>query len=353
MNPDTRPRIKFDENGTCNACLWAEEKKGIDWDKQKERLVEYLERARKESESDWDLIVPVSGGKDGSYVAGKVKEMGYNPLCVSFSPPLQNEIGRKNLDNFRNSGFDLIEIRPNPEKYRALCKKLFIERAMSKFPFVIGIGTAVSRLAKNYGIYTMIYGEEGETEYGGFDGYKYATVMDWLYYTRFYHEDIVINDSWWKLLDKDDYEMVPNSGKPQLKSLWWSKFEKWDDKLHADYAIKNCGLMTQEQVGTFTNYAQLDDYLQDLHMYECFIKFGFGRATADANLALKAGRITREQGLEIIKAQDGLFPLEHLDKYLEYFGMTSQEFWAVIEKHANKDILVNSNDLGRPYVLKV
>jgi hypothetical protein len=229
---------------------------------------------------------------------------------------------------------------------------MFIERAMSKFPFVIGIGTALSQFAKNYGIYLMIYGEEGETEYGGNNEYKYATAMDWRYYTQFYHEGITINESWWKLLDKDAYEITPKSGKPQLNSLWWSKFEPWDDKLHAEYAIKNCGLVTQEQVGTFTDYAQLDDYLQDLHMFECFIKFGFGRATADANLALKRGDITRQEALDIIHDDDGIFPIENLHRYLEFFGMTEDEFWAVIKKHANKDILMATGNKTRPYILK-
>ena len=30
LNMSTRPRIIFDENGVCNACVWSEEKKHLD-----------------------------------------------------------------------------------------------------------------------------------------------------------------------------------------------------------------------------------------------------------------------------------------------------------------------------------
>jgi hypothetical protein len=146
ITPSTRPRVVFDENGTCNACNWAEKKKSIDWNAQRGRLKAICQAHR--NNHPYNIIIPVSGGKDGSYVAWKMKhEFGMNPLCVTFSPPIQTELGRRNLESFRGSGFDLLEIRPNPEVYRKLCKRMFIEQARCKFPFVIGIGTAIAKEA--------------------------------------------------------------------------------------------------------------------------------------------------------------------------------------------------------------
>ena len=343
LTPDTRPRVVFNEKNQCNACLWAEEKKSINWKQKWNELKKLCKKYRKTK--GWDMIVPVSGGKDGSYVAWKFKnELRMHPLCVTFSPPIQTEIGRKNLENFRNAGFDLIEIRSDPIKYRELCKKLFIEQARSKFPFVIGIGTAVSYLADKLGIPLIVYGEEGETEYGGTDIYKNEIFMPYEYYTDIYHEGIDLKESWWKRL--------PKGKQKKLKVTWWSKFECWDDKLHAELAKEKFGLLTEPQVGTFTDYAQLDDYLQDLHAYEAFLKFGVGRATGDVNLAIHRGEITREQGIEIVKENGGIFPLGYLPKYLEFFQITEDEFWAVIDKHANLEILQKTEDKNRPYILK-
>ena len=142
--PTSRPSVKFNENGECYACNWSEKKKSIDWAARRHRLVEICDIFR--GGRHHDMIVPMSGGKDGSYVAWQMKhEFGMNPLCVTFSPPMQSEIGRRNLENFRDSGFDVLEIRPNPEVYKKLCKRMFIEKALCKYPFVIGIAFVILR----------------------------------------------------------------------------------------------------------------------------------------------------------------------------------------------------------------
>ena len=356
LNSELRPRIEFDKQGVCNGCQRAEQKKTIDWAERWKQLEKLCDKFRHADR--WNVIVPVSGGKDSSYVAYRMKhDLGMNPLCVTFSPPMPTDIGRQNLDNFRNSGYDsgydLIEIRPNPDVYRRLCKKMFIEQARSKFPFVIGIGTAVSRVALNFDIPFIIWGEEGESEYGG-KGTS-GDFITWEYMTKFYHEGNDLSKwtdeftptelQWWTLPEKKDFDT--------LSATWWSKWEPWDDELHKQVAIDKCGLKgTPAQTGTFTTHSQVDDMMQDLLMYECFIKFGFGRATADCNLAIKAGRMTREQGLEIVQKLDGEFPLQYLYEYCDYFDMEPNEFWEVINNHANLDILKPTEDSSRPYILK-
>ena len=92
----TRPRIEFDKNGICNACSWSEEKKVLDWEKRIETLKIILKKNKKEKKSNYDCIVPVSGGKDGSYVAYKLKEdYDLNVLTVTARPPLESDIGKK------------------------------------------------------------------------------------------------------------------------------------------------------------------------------------------------------------------------------------------------------------------
>ena len=70
LNMSTRPRIKFDSRGWCNACQWVEEKKTLDWDTRQDELQEILEKYRSKT-GGLDCVIPVSGGKDGSYVSYK------------------------------------------------------------------------------------------------------------------------------------------------------------------------------------------------------------------------------------------------------------------------------------------
>ena len=95
LSMSTRPRISFNEKGICNACLWTEKKKTINWEKREDELIELLNKHRS-SDGNFDCLVPVSGGKDGSYVAHNLKnKYNMNPLCITVTPPLPTQLERK------------------------------------------------------------------------------------------------------------------------------------------------------------------------------------------------------------------------------------------------------------------
>jgi hypothetical protein len=41
--PDTRPRIVFDQNGVCNACLHSKKKELINWSKRKKEFLKLID----------------------------------------------------------------------------------------------------------------------------------------------------------------------------------------------------------------------------------------------------------------------------------------------------------------------
>ena len=99
LNMSTRPRIQFDEKGWCNACIWMEKKKTINWE---ERQIEFKKIINDyKSDGNYSCILPVSGGKDSCYVTYKIKEEhGLNPLAITSRPPLESDVGKKNLHNY-------------------------------------------------------------------------------------------------------------------------------------------------------------------------------------------------------------------------------------------------------------
>ena len=124
MNMSTRPRITFDERGWCNACQWMEEKKVVDWESRQNTLRKTLLKYKNDN---FKCIVPVSGGKDGSYVSHTIKnKYKINPLTVTVRPALSLEIGDQNLTNFINSGYSHIPITPNPSVLSLINKLGFI-----------------------------------------------------------------------------------------------------------------------------------------------------------------------------------------------------------------------------------
>ena len=97
FTPNTRPRIKFNEEGICNACMFFENRsKNVDFEIRKKELKELCDKHRSTT-GQYDCIVPWSGGKDSSAIAYKLKfEHNMNPLLVTFSPIIGSEVGIKN-----------------------------------------------------------------------------------------------------------------------------------------------------------------------------------------------------------------------------------------------------------------
>ena len=167
LNMSTRPRITFDGRGWCNACQWAEEKKTVDWDARQNELKNILEKYRSKT-GGFDCIVPVSGGKDGGYVAYNLKhKYKMHPLTVTVQPPLSLEVGNKNLENFKAQGYDHIHVSPNPEIMRTLNRIGFIELGSPYFGWLTSIFSTVIRVALAHKFSLIFYGEDGEIEYGG------------------------------------------------------------------------------------------------------------------------------------------------------------------------------------------
>jgi len=167
LNMSTRPRITFDSRGWCNACQWAEEKKTFDWSARQKELKDTFEKYRSRTDG-FDCVVPVSGGKDGSYVAYNIKhKYGMRPLTVTVQPPLTLEVGNKNLENFKAQGYDHIHVSPNSEIMRDLNRIGFIEMGFPYFGWLVAIFSTVIRVALAHGISLIFYAEDGEVEYGG------------------------------------------------------------------------------------------------------------------------------------------------------------------------------------------
>ena len=93
-----RPRIRFNSKGVCSACQFAEfKRKKINWRQREEELLRLLDKHRSKTNKN-DIIVPCSGGKDGSWVAHQLKfKYGMNPLCVTWRPIIPSLIGKKIL----------------------------------------------------------------------------------------------------------------------------------------------------------------------------------------------------------------------------------------------------------------
>lgn len=347
----TRPRMKINEEGICSACQWAQEKKTVvNWEMRKEELKKLCSKYRSRS-GGFDCIVPVSGGKDSSMVAHKLKyEYGMHPLCINInhSPVVNTKLNDVNLHNFINHGFDCIRVYANPNIMQKLDKVGLVEYGQPYFGWMTAMTLAPIKLAIKFHIPFIMYGEEGEVEYGGSTELKNSSLYEIEHIKRLYLSGIELEQIakdipaeelwWWTPPTENEIDEV----KPAIAH--WSYFENWNSEYNYQYAKKYVGLKELDRSsGTYTNYSQTDSILYPLHTYFMYLKFGFGRCTQDVCIDIRNKTITRDEGIKLIEKYDDYYPEEYEDRYLDYYGMTREEFHNVIDKWANKDILKKEN----------
>lgn len=348
LTPNSRPRVLFDDEGVCNACRNAEEKATIDWSAREREFRRLIDPLRNRGETrGYDCVVPWSGGKDSSTIAYKLKfEYGLNPLLVTYSPMVPNEIGHHNREEMVKLGFDHLYFRANQKVLRHLARRFFIERGNPKVAWDAGINTIPLQVAVNFKIPVVFYAEHGESEYGGrvlseehrrtrdftevIENYVGDDPRNWV-------DDVVSATD----LTPYIYPALQDVEQVGVKAYYFGYFFRWS--MYENYLfIRDKFEFRTNAKGrtdsTFTNYDSLDDKIDNLYYYMQFIKFGFGRAVRDASRLIQSGHMTREEGLELARKYDDEFCNEHFDEVLDYLNMTRDEFFKTVDQHRNPEI---------------
>lgn len=346
-----RPRITFDENGVCSACNFAEYKKTkIDWKLREQELLETLDRHRK-NDGSYDVVVPCSGGKDGSYVAHQLKyKYGMNPLTVTWAPHLPTDIGRRNLDHFIQSGFDNVLGTPNGKIHKMMTNLAFIHLGDPFQPFIYGQTNFPLRVAVQNNISLILYGENGEVEYGGNMKNAFRPNRDIEDHDKHYFSGLP-PEFWTEhgISMKDLYPYRAPSYESILKNKteihFFGYYKYWDPQENYYYCVENTGFSanTERSEGTYSKYASLDDKIDGFHYYLSYIKFGIGRTTSDSAHEIRDNKITREEGVALVKKYDGEFPIKYYKEFLKYCDISEEQFWEVIDSWRSDHIWKKEN----------
>lgn len=350
--PDTKPDLHLDEEGVCNACRSYEQRKEIDWPERERELNEVLNKYRNNDGSNWDCIIPVSGGKDSTYQVVRMLQLGMNPLCVTATTCHLSEVGRKNIENIKNLGVDYIEFSTNPVVRRKLNRIGLTQVGDISWPEHCGIFTIPVRAAVQFKVPLIVWGENSQNEYGG-----PAAAADNNVLTRRWLEEFggLLGLRVTDLVGMEDISnkhLIPYTypEDEELKhvgvtGIFLGYYMPWDGYSNALIAQAHGFTSLQTTVeGSVVNYENLDNYQTGIHDYFKYLKFGFGRATDIACLHLRRGRITRKDAVAMVKRHDGKFPWTYLGKplteILEPLEMSVEEFVKVCDRFTNKKLFV-------------
>jgi N-acetyl sugar amidotransferase len=355
--PETKPDLHFTDEGICSACIAAESKDvGIDWGQREKDFKTIIDKFRlKNDEIGYDCLIPVSGGKDSTYQAYFMKEVcGMNPLCVCFETTKVTKLGQRNLDNISKMGIDVIHFKKNYNAYRSMVKEGFIRVGDEMWPNHIGIFTIPINIAIKFKIPLIIWGENPQQEYGGplESIEKNKLTRRWLeefggLLGNRIQDMIGVDDLTAKELTPYFYPSDEELEETGITSLFLGHYFFWDARKQLE-VVKNHGFEVKEDgpvEGTYTNYENLDEEMHGLHDYLKFVKYGFGRATDHACIDIRNNRLTREEGLNLVKMYDGKYPHLSVNAFIEYSGMTKEEIDEILDSYTNP-VLFKMNDDG-------
>jgi N-acetyl sugar amidotransferase len=348
--PSTKPDLHIDEEGVCNACRSFEKRKEIDWTRRRDELMSILDRYRNKDGTNWDCIVPVSGGKDSTYQVVQMLQFGMNPLCVTATTCDLTEIGRRNIENIKKLGVDYIEMSPNP-KVRAKLNRIGLTQVGDiSWPEHVGIFTIPVRAAVQYNIPLIIWGENSQNEYGGPAAAAESNTLNRRWLEEFGGllglrvSDLIGTEGLTrKNLIPYFYPEDEELSRVGVTGLFLGHYVPWDGLSNVLVAQAfGFAVPPLPTLGSMVNYENLDNYQVAIHEYFKFIKFGFGRATDHACMHIRRGRLTREMGLSIVQRTDGKFPVEYLGKNLmdtlRPLELTVDDFVKICDKFTNKKI---------------
>jgi len=350
--PDTKPDLKLDEHGVCNACRSHENRKTVDWAKRRNELEQILSRHRSQDGSHWDCIVPVSGGKDSTTQVVRMLQFGMNPLCVTSSTCDLSDLGRRNIENIKKLGVDYAEFSPNIRVRRKL-NRLGLEQVGDiSWPEHVGIFTIPVRAAVQYNVPLLIWGENSQNEYGGPASAAEKNILDRRWLEEFGGMLGLRVTDLIGLMGITPRELIPYQypsdselQRVGVTGLFLGHYLPWDGLANTLIAVAN-GFESYPTAieGSVVNYENVDNHQTGIHDYFKFLKFGFGRGTDLACMHVRRDRITRQDALEMVHCHDGKFPWTYLgkplEKILQPLDLSVDEFIKICDRFTNKKIFV-------------
>ena len=345
--PETAETLSFNEEGVCSVCCQIEYKnEQIDWAFAEKEFDKIIEKTR--NKYDYDCIVPFSGGKDSTYTLWYlVKQKKLKPLVVRFDHGFLRPTVQKNaLKTFRILGVDVVHFTPNWQVVRKLMFESLRRRGDFCWHCHTGIFSYPMWVALQQEVPLLIWGEPS-SEYSSFYSYDEEEEVDERRFNRFINLGINAEDML-GMLDNtiSDYKITARDLKPytfppvkelrknKIRSVCLGSYKPWDVKKQVSIIKKELGWEGDEVEGVPEeyDYEKIECFLQGVRDYIKWLKRGFGRTAHLASIDIRNGRMSREEGMRLVREYDGVRP-KSLDVFLDILEISESQFLEIVKDH--------------------
>ena len=163
--PENAVNLSFNNDGICSACEALEyhsiSNENEFWHNRRLRFEKLVKNIKSKNTSNYDCLIPVSGGKDSYYQTHMMcKEYGLKPLLMTYHGNNFLEVADKNRDSMREV-FDADHIvwGPSVEVLKKLNKLTFKVMGDMNWQNHCGIVSSPIQVAVNFKIPIIVWGE--------------------------------------------------------------------------------------------------------------------------------------------------------------------------------------------------
>lgn len=346
--PETYETIEFDNKGICNICESKKYKdEEINWNKRKKQLDAIIEDNR--NKYAYDCIIPFSGGKDSTFAAYYLmKEYKIKPLIVRFNHGFVRQTVQENKDKvLKKLGADFLDFTPNWKIVKKVMLKSFERKTDFCWHCHTGIYAYPIRVALMYKVPLIFYGEP-LAEMSNYYDYKSNKIEK-------ENEEKFLKIRTLGMTAEDMYEMINTKEDPvdirdlspytfpkkeDLEKLNYNpvclgSFIPWDYQSNTKLIKKNLDWKSDELEGVPDELnpqgEKIECFMQGTRDYIKFLKRGYSRITQINSFNVRNNRMKSNEAKKLNRELDGKKP-PSLDIFLEYVGLTEEEFNKFIDR---------------------
>ncbi|MBM3751970.1 MAG: N-acetyl sugar amidotransferase [Acidimicrobiia bacterium] len=347
--------LTFDEEGVCSGCRIHEEKDQLPWAERFEALRAIVESYRDRTGRHFDCIVPVSGARDSHFMVHTVKrELGLNPLLVSYNRQYNTRVGIRNLAYLRTSlDCDHMSQSPSPALLRRILRFTLNEAGSIYWHILAGATVFPVQVAVRLKIPLIIWGaHQGVDQVGMFSH------LDEVEMTRKYRKDhdvlgleaedlavasgIPIGD-----LEPFRYPSNEEIASVGVRGIYLNNYIRWDAKAQHEQMIATYGYESAPQTRTFNTYEDVDCvHYSGLHDWLKLLRYGFGKVSDHASREVRLRRLTREQAIDLVAQYQDVPPAD-LDRFVGWSGISREDVLAAVERQRNAAVWTRDSGTWR------
>jgi len=336
--------LVLDDEGICSGCRVHEEKDRLDWAERWARLESIVAPYRSTDGRNYDCIVPVSGAHDAYYIVHLVKErLGLNPLLVTYNRYFNTPLGIRNLANLRiRLNCDILYQNVNPESVKRIVRSTLRRFGSIYWPILAGQTVFPVQTAVRFRIPLIIWGAHQGLEQVGMFSHLHEVEM-----TRRYRKDhdlmgneaddllsvfdTLTEGDIWQYRYPDDAALDAVG----VRGIYLGNYARWDPKAQHEAMIARHQYASAASARTFDTYDHVDCFnYMDLHDQLKLFKHGYSRVTDHASREIRHGRLTREQGLALVRRHEQA-PLQYIQRFCDWLGMQPESLRFMFDQHRN------------------